>query len=389
MDFSSLFEVPFLLEWATFLLRWLHVITAIAWIGSSFYFIALDASLKDGEAWQVHGGGFYRMKKYLVAPPELPEHLTWFKWESYSTWISGFFLLATLYYGSASLFLIDPATDLLTPWQAIGVSLAGLAIGWFLYDSICTSEVGSSDRRLIAVLFVLLLLAAYFYGHVFSGRGAFMQVGATIATWMTANVFLVIIPNQKRAVAMLLNGETPPAWLGKRSKQRSLHNNYLTLPVVFLMLSNHNPLAFATRFNWVIIGVLLIAGAVIRHFFNERHAGRKEPWWCWGVAGACVVAIVGLSLAGAPENDDRQAELPATRAQLVETVQTRCVMCHAAQPAWPGLAHAPRGVRLDSEAEIVRHLAELRAQAGLSRAMPPGNLTEMTQSERALLRAVR
>jgi uncharacterized membrane protein len=379
--------MEFALEWLTFGLRWLHVVVAIAWIGSSFYFIALDASLKDGEAWQVHGGGFYRMKKYLVAPPELPEHLTWFKWESYSTWITGFFLLATLYYGSASLFLIDPATDLLTPWQAIGVSLAGLAIGWFLYDSICTSDIGRSDRRLIVVLFVLLVLASYVYTHVFSGRGAFMQIGATIATWMTANVFLVIIPNQKKAVALLLKGETPPAFLGKRSKQRSLHNNYLTLPVVFLMLSNHNPLAFATKFNWVIIAFLLVAGAAIRHFFNERHAGRKEPFWCWWVAAACGVAIVLLSLAGAPEEDAKLAELPATRMQLVETVQTRCAMCHTAQPAWPGLAHAPRGVRLDSEAEILRHLSDVRAQAGLSRAMPPGNLTEMTSAERALLRA--
>lgn len=389
MDFSSDFGFPFLLEWLTFGLRWLHVITAIAWIGSSFYFIALDASLKDGEAWQVHGGGFYRMKKYLVAPPELPEHLTWFKWESYATWISGFFLLVTLYYGSASLFLIDPAADTLSPWQAIAVSFIGLVIGWFVYDSICTSDIGKSDRRLIAVLFVLLLAASYFYAHAFSGRGAFIQVGATIATWMSANVFLVIIPNQKKAVALLLKGETPPAYLGKRSKQRSLHNNYLTLPVVFLMVSNHNPLAFATQYNWIIIGVLLIAGAAIRHFFNERHAGRASPWWCWWVAAACGVAIVALSLAGAPAEDSKTAVLPVSHKQLVETVQTRCAMCHAAQPAWPHLAHAPRGVRLDNEADILRHLSDVRMQAGFSRAMPPANVSEMTPQERALLRAVR
>jgi uncharacterized membrane protein len=383
MEWGSLFD------FLTFLLRWLHVITAIAWIGSSFYFVALDASLRNGEAWQVHGGGFYRMKKYLVAPPELPEHLTWFKWESYATWLSGFFLLATLYYGGASLFMIDPSADALKPWQAVVVSLAGLAIGWFLYDSICSSPIADSDRRLILVLFVLLVGATWFYTHVFSGRGALMQVGATVATWMTGNVFFVIIPNQKRAVALLLRGETPPPYLGKRSKTRSLHNNYLTLPVVFLMLSNHNPLVFATRYNWLIVAVLLIAGAAIRHFFNERHAGRASPWWCWWVASACVLGIVVLGLAGAPQSDAVTAAIPVSRTQLVETVQTRCAMCHAAQPAWAGLTHAPRGVRLDNEAEILRHLAEIRVQAGLSRAMPPGNVSEMTAAERALVRAAR
>lgn len=282
---------PMIWEWISLSLRWLHVIAGIAWIGSSFYFVHLDSSLKKvaglpegvgGEAWQVHGGGFYRMQKYLVAPADLPGSLTWFKWEAYTTWISGFFLLCVVYYASANLYLIDPTILAMPAWVAILISLVTLALGWVGYDYLCKSPVGRSDVQLIGVGFVLLVIVAWLFTLVFSGRGAFVQVGALIGTMMVANVAMVIIPNQKKVVAAMLAGKEPDPALGAQAKQRSMHNNYLTLPVLFLMISNHYPLSFGTRWNWLIIAIILVVGAVIRHFYNERHAGRPSPWWTWG-----------------------------------------------------------------------------------------------------------
>ncbi len=269
--------IALLWEWLNFAARWTHVITAIAWIGSSFYFIALDLGLKrreglpagaHGEDWQVHGGGFYHMQKYLVAPAQMPEHLTWFKWESYATWLSGFFLLCVLYYGSAELFLIDRSVADIAPWQAVAIGIAGLVAGWVVYDLLCKSPLGSNDYALYAVLFAFVVAMAWGFTQVFSGRGAFLHLGAFTATIMSANVFMIIIPNQKIVVASLLKGESPDPKFGKIAKQRSMHNNYLTLPVLFLMLSNHYPLAFGTQFNWIIIALVFLMGVTIRHFFN-------------------------------------------------------------------------------------------------------------------------
>ena len=386
---------PIVWEWVNVLVRWLHVVTAIAWIGSSFYFIHLDASLRRrdglppgvaGEAWQVHGGGFYNMMKYTVAPPELPEKLTWFKWEAYATWLSGFALLSVLYYHGAELYMIDPAVLDIPWWGAVLLSLGALGLGWLVYDRLCKSPLGKDDVKLAAAGCVFLGLVAWGLSHVFSGRAAMLHVGALIGTMMSANVFRIIIPNQTKAVAAMKAGRVPDPALGKQAKQRSLHNNYLTLPVVFLMISNHYPLAFGTRYSWVIVAVVLVVGAVIRHFFNSRHAGKPTPWWTWAVAAAGVAVIVGLSGAGT-RTESAAAPARVEFAQVEEVVLSRCSMCHAAQPVWEGIGVPPRGVMLDSAEAISRHAPQIRTWAALSDSMPPGNVTGITPEERRLLAA--
>ena len=279
---------PILHEWVSMILRWLHVVAGIAWIGSSFYFIHLDLSLKareglpagvQGDAWQVHGGGFYHMVKYLVAPARMPDELTWFKWEAYTTWLSGFALLIVVYYFGAELFLIDKSVLDLSPLAAGAVGLGSLALAWLAYEAMCRSPLGKHELALALIGYVFLVALTYAFTHVFSGRGAFTQIGALIGTIMVANVFVVVIPNQKKSVQALLAGQVPePRW-NYEGKQRSVHNNYLTLPVVLLMISNHYPLLFATRYNWVIVAIVLLLGPLIRHFYNSRHAGKGSPWW--------------------------------------------------------------------------------------------------------------
>jgi uncharacterized membrane protein len=390
---------PQISEWISQIIRWIHVITAIAWIGSSFYFIHLDLSLKKreglpegvgGEAWQVHGGGFYNMRKYLVAPPELPNELTWFKWESYSTWISGFFLIVWVYYLHADLYTIDPSVQALAPWQAPAIGIGGIVVSWFAYEGLCRSPLGKNGVVLGVALFVYILLAAFAFTQVFNGRAAFLHTGAMIATWMSASVFFIIIPNQEKVVATLLAGGSPDPKLGKEAKLRSTHNNYLTLPVIFLMLSNHYPLAWSSRYAVAIIGLIVIAGAVIRHFFNSQHAGKGSPWWTWALAALCIWAAIWLSIIGKPGNANlAAAPMNATPAavtasfdEAVLTIQSRCSMCHAAEPVWDGVTTAPKGVRLDTPEEIARHAEVIRVQSVLTHAMPPNNITEMTLDER-------
>jgi uncharacterized membrane protein len=385
-------------EWLNFGLRWLHVIAGIAWIGSSFYFVHLDSSLKrrgglpdgaGGEAWQVHGGGFYNMVKYLVAPARMPDELTWFKWEAYTTWISGFFLLVVLYYGHAELYLVDPLGFANPKWVAIAASLVLLVVGWVVYDELCKSRLGRDDTVLSAVGFVFLVALSWLSTLLFSGRGAYMQMGALIGTIMVANVFLIIIPNQKKVVADLIGGREPAPELGEQAKQRSMHNNYLTLPVLFLMISNHYPLAFASRWNWLIIALVLVVGAVIRHFYNVRHTGRPSPWWTWGVAAAGVAVIVMLS-AGGPSQSERAAALPEQEVAFADVegiVLSRCSMCHAAAPLWPGIGVAPKNVILDSPEMIRLHAREIYLQAAATDAMPPANVTELLPEERGVLAA--
>jgi uncharacterized membrane protein len=386
-----------LVDWVEIFVRWLHVIAGIAWIGSSFYFVHLDLSLKQrpglperayGEAWQVHGGGFYHMVKYLVAPSRMPDELTWFKWEAYATWLSGMGLLVIIYYFSAELYLIDPAVLALPVWAAVTISLAGLALGWVVYDQLCKSPLGRDDARLAAVGFVFLVLLAYLFTWLFSGRGAYMQMGALIGTMMVGNVAMNIIPNQKKVVAALLKGEQPDPALGASAKQRSMHNNYLTLPVLFVMISNHYPLAFASRFNWLILAIVLVVGAIIRHFYNTRHKGLPSPWWTWGVATAGVLAIVWLSsFKPAEVAAAALPEEPVRFAQVEEIVLGRCSMCHMAEPVWEGLAVPPKGVMLDTPERIRLHARQIYLQAAHTEAMPPGNLTEVTPEERRLIAA--
>jgi uncharacterized membrane protein len=383
-------------EWASLILRWLHVVAAIAWIGSSFYFIHLDLSLRPrgdlpdgvhGEAWQVHGGGFYRIMKYLVAPRETPEELTWFKWEAYTTWLSGFALMVVVYYLDADLFLVDKSILNLTPAQAGLFSFCSLTLAWLLYEIACRTGLGQRELGFAIGGYLFLVALTYAFTHVLSGRGAFNQIGAIIGTIMVANVFAVIIPNQKKIVASLVAGQTPDPKLGKTSKERSVHNNYLTLPVVVLMISNHYPLLYATRFNWIIVAIVLALGPVIRHFFNERHAGRKSPWWVWGVAAAGVIAIGLLSAAGPREVKAGALAAQPTFADVEEIVMSRCSMCHAAEPVWAGIATAPKGILLDAPAHIQRNIRLVGRVAAWSGAMPPGNITEMTGEERTILSA--
>jgi uncharacterized membrane protein len=385
-------------EWASLIFRWLHVVAAVGWIGSSFYFIHLDLSLQkraglpegvSGDAWQVHGGGFYNIVKYLVAPKQLPDHLTWFYWEAYATWLSGFALVVVVYYLDAELFLVDKSVMDLSPLQAGAFSLVSLALAWGLYEIACRTAFAKHELAFVLIGYAFLVALTYAFTHVLSGRGAFNQIGAIIGTIMVANVFLNIIPNQRKTVAALIAGDKPDPRYGIEGKQRSVHNNYLTLPVILLMISNHYPLLYATKYNWIIVAIVLALGPVIRHFYNSRHAGNGSPWWTWGVAAAGMLAILWLS--GAGPRDARIGVLPGETTpnfKIVENiVSSRCSPCHASEPVWANIATAPRGILLDDADHIARNARLIGRNAAWSNAMPPGNITEMTPAERAILAA--
>lgn len=385
---------PALADGIELALRWLHVIAGIAWIGSSFYFVHLDASLVKrpglpegiaGEAWQVHGGGFYRMQKFTVAPPELPDKLTWFKWEAYTTWLSGFLLLMVLYYAKPDLYLIDPRIMPLEPWRARVVGLTSILLGYLVYEILCRSPLARNDLQLAIVGSVLLVLFTFATSRVFSGRGTMIQVGALLGTCMVASVAHVIIPNQRKAVRALLAGRTPDPELGRRAKQRSLHNNYLTLPVVFTMIAGHYPLVFDNRLNWLILALALVIGFLVRHFFNERHKGRPSPWWTWAATSAVAALALWLARPAEEPTSSARAEPVPTFAEIEAIVASRCAMCHAERPVWPGLASAPKGVRLDTPENIRRWAPLIALQTVHSRAMPPGNLSGLETEERARL----
>jgi uncharacterized membrane protein len=389
------------LDWAEFAVRWLHVITAIAWIGSSFYFIALDLGLRpeaserqgaNGGAWQVHGGGFYHIEKYLVAPERLPADLTWFKWESYATWLSGFAMLVLVYYVGAEFYLVDPAILDVPIWAAISISLGSLVFGWLLYDQICKSRLGEDNTRLMLALYVILVAVAWGYTQLFSGRAALLHLGAFTATVMSANVFLIIIPNQKIVVKDLLAGKKPDPRYGKIAKQRSTHNNYLTLPVVFLMLSNHYPLAFSSQWNWLIASLVFLMGVTIRHWFNCHHARRPAPYWTWAATVGLFALIVWLSSLDTRSGVAGAAQVQASAQRFAQAegfeevaaiILGRCSMCHAEAPGYPGLRRAPGGLHLETEAQVARAARQIYLQAGLSHAMPPANLSFMEPQERA------
>jgi len=386
-------------EWIEFGVRWLHVITAIAWIGSSFYFIALDLGLRrpddlpdgvTGEEWQVHGGGFYHVRKYSIAPDRLPEHLTWFKWESYSTWLSGAALMAIIYWVGAEIHLIDRSKTDLSTVQAILISGVSLAVGWLVYDSLCKSRLGNRPGALMVLLFILLTAMAWGYDQIFTGRAALLHLGAFTATIMTANVFLIIIPNQKVVVADMKAGRVPDAKYGRIAKLRSTHNNYLTLPVIFLMLSVHYPLAFATEYNWLIASLVFLMGVTIRHYFNSMHAGRGKPHWTWAVTAVIFICIMWLSTAQMLNT----TEAAPVRSSFINhpefgdvrsIVATRCSGCHAQQPVWSRVHWPPNGVVLESEADIIRLARAVYVQSAASVAMPPANATLMEPDERLII----
>ena len=371
-------DADYLRDLADLVLRLLHVVAGIAWIGASFYFIRLDLGLRRpedakegvaGEYWGVHGGGFYHSQKYKVAPPTLPEHLHWFKWEAYTTWLSGFALLVVLYWLDAGTRLVDPAVADLSAWQAVASSAGGLALAWLAYDAAC--RLLRDDRAVAVAVAVLVALSSFAAGELFAARAAFLQVGAMLGTIMAANVFFVIIPAHRELVRAKQQGREPNPAPGLRAKQRSVHNNYLTLPVVFTMLAGHFPLAFGAGRPWLVLLAIFALVAATRHFFNLWHVGRRA-WWILGLAG---VGAVALALALAPEGVEA-TDVPGDDV-AASIVSRRCAACHSG-------VSAPNGVRLENLAQMVQHAAAIERQVG-SRAMPPGNTTGLTEQERTQL----
>ena len=400
-----MYDLAIIWDWIAFAIRWLHVITAMAWIGASFYFIALDLMLKPapgmpegahGEEWEVHGGGFYHTTKYLVAPERLPAHLTWHKWQSYTTWLSGAALLMIVYWMGGELFLLDPTKAELSLWQGILISAGSLTIGWIAYDFMCKSKLGETPTLLMLLLFVILVVMAWGYDQIFTGRAAQLHLGAFTATIMTANVFFIIMPNQRIVVADLKAGRTPDAKYGKIAKLRSTHNNYLTLPVIFLMLSNHYPLSFGTEYSWIIASLIFLTGVTIRHYFNTMHATGTGPHWTWAVTVLLFVLIAWLStMSGIDTYEEAEARALTPYEQkyasaagfedAFDTVLGNCSMCHAREPVWEGLRWAPKGVVLETQSDVARYAEQIYLHAGVSTAMPPPNAVQMDNDARAAI----
>jgi uncharacterized membrane protein len=384
----------YLLDWANLLLRWTHVITAIAWIGSSFYFVFLDSSLTPpldaqlqregvtGELWAVHGGGFYHPVKYAVAPPKLPDHLHWFFWEAYSTWLTGFSLFTVSYLWSAGTYLVDRSLMDWSPAMAVVAALSFLVVFWLAYDAVCRwfGQRERGDAIVGALVLLLVCIASWLACHWFAGRAAFLLVGAMMATAMSANVFFWIIPGQKKVVAALRAGQAPDPVHGQRGKQRSVHNTYFTLPVLFAMLSNHYSFTWSHPRNWLVLILMMAAGAAIRQFFVLRHGwklGRNRHPLPYAVVGVVVIAVVAVWLRPAPSAQPVAAG-PVSFAQVQQVVTQRCTLCHGAQVQM-------KNIRLDSPEAIAQHAAQIYQMAVVSKIMPMNNATGITEQERALL----
>jgi uncharacterized membrane protein len=385
----------YLLDWANLLLRWLHVITAIAWIGSSFYFVFLDSSLVPaadpklreegvtGELWAVHGGGFYHPVKYAVAPPQLPPHLHWFYWEAYSTWLSGFALFTVSYIWNASSYLIDRSLMNWSPGAAVAVALCFLVVFWMLYDAICQvfGRRRNGDAIVGALVFLLVCVAAWLACHWFAGRAAFLLVGAMIATAMSANVFFWIIPGQRKVVKSIERGEAPDPIHGWRGKQRSVHNTYFTLPVLFAMLSNHYSFLYTHQPNWVVLVLMMFAGAAIRQFFVMRHGyklGRNRHPAGYALVGVAVIAATLVWLTPQQSEAAKTPVAVADYAAVAKVLEQRCYQCHGAQVQM-------KNVRLDSPEGLKSHAQGVYQQAVVAKTMPLNNATQITDGERALI----
>ncbi len=387
----------YVLEWLNLLVRWLHFTAGIAWIGTSFYFVWLDDTLTPpqkpedarrgvlGEVWSVHGGGFYHNQKYLTGPKGEPltEHLHWFKWEAYATWLSGMAMLAIVYWIGAGTYLIDKSVMNLTPAAAIAISIGTLAVGWLVYDALCRLL---ADRPLLlgGIVYVLLALAAWGLSHVFAAQAAYMHVGAIIGTIMVANVFFWIIPGQRKMLADIRAGREPDPRPGQLAKTRSVHNTYFTLPVLFIMISAHYPMTYDNRYGWLVLAVIGLAGVLLRYFFVLSHKNKIVP--ALPVAAAVLLAAAAIAIAPHPRS------LPAagssvTFAQVRPVIAQRCAVCHSPVPVQPGFAEPPDGVLLDTPAHIRANASRIYLQAVQTRAMPLGNVTAMTQAERALVGA--
>jgi uncharacterized membrane protein len=382
----------FLGEWLNLLIRWFHMIVGIGWIGTSFYFMTLDYGLDTAERksagvygtqWQVHGGGFYHVEKFTVAPPQLPAHLHWFRWDAYLTWVSGFALMVVQYYVHARSYLIDPAVMPLEVWQAIGISVVSLLAGWVIYEGLCRSPVGQSTVLLGLAVFALILAAAVLYTKVYSARGAFLHVGAFVGTIMAFNVFMVIIPNQRIMVGQLLKGEPPDARLGLIGKQRSTHNNYLTLPVLVMMVSPHYPFLSAHPQAWLVVALIIIMGALVRHFINRAEAGDDLARFDWALplAAFALVSAIWLTAPRAPA----ATGAVMSDSEVLALSAKHCTMCHARKPTHESFKEAPKSVTLESIGDLRKHAALILTQTVQNKAMPLGNQTAMTEDERAKL----
>ena len=376
----------YLLEWLNLLVRWAHVIVGIAWIGASFYFIWLDNRLEPstdpklaGELWAIHGGGFYNARKYRLAPDRLPPTLHWFKWEAYWTWITGFALLVLLYYVNADFYLIDPAVMKLSTGAAIGIGLGSLVLGLAVYEGLCRSPLAKHEVLLSVVLLLVFMLAAWGLTQIFSGRGAFIHFGAILGTIMAGNVAHVIIPGQRELVRAKEEGRLPDEKYSLRGKQRSVHNTYFTLPVIFTMIAGHHAMTFGHSWNWLVLIAMALAGALVRLWFVARHKGPAPAWTL--ALSLILVGVVVIMLSPRPQAGGEAPGFPEVR----QVLDARCLGCHAEKPAFPGLAEAPKGVKLDTPERIEAQRLQIHQQTVLSRAMPPGNVTSMTDEERRLL----
>ena len=382
-------------DWVGLLLRWAHVMLGILWIGTSFHFIWLDSSLRKetdqpegtiGASWMVHGGGFYHALKYKVAPANLPRELHWFKYEAYFTWLSGFLLLGVVYYLGATEFLIDPSVLSLSPLAAVAISIAALAFGWIAYDALCRSSIGQNTALLTAAVYVLVVGAAYAFTQIFSGRAAFVHVGAFIGTIMAGNVFFIIIPNQKKTVAAMVAGEAPDPRLGLIAKQRSLHNNYLTLPVVLMMVSNHYPLLYAHANSWLYVAGVLLIGGLVRQFSNAKDSGETARYVNWLLpAAAVVLAALFISSFDFSAGGNAANAAPVHFAQVQPIIAQRCLACHSATPTDPAYKAPPKGIAFDKPEDVRRYAQQIYRMAVSTHVMPLGNKTGMLPEERDLV----
>ncbi|AZZ94318.1 hypothetical protein EUZ85_27790 [Hahella sp. KA22] len=393
---------PYYIDWINLFIRWFHVIAGVAWIGASFYFVWLDNSLQDppdwkkekgikGDLWAIHGGGFYEVAKYRLAPEKMPATLHWFKWEAYTTWLTGFMLLSLMYYFGAETYLIDKSVMELSQWQAIGIGVGLLVAGWALYDGLCRSPLSRNGYVFGSLLLGLAILASWGLTQVFSARGAYIHVGALMGTLMAGNVLMIIIPSQKALVNAVKAGAAPDPRLGENAKLRSTHNNYMTLPLIFIMISNHYPMTYGHEWNWAILSALVVITAFARHYFNLKHRGVKQP----AILVIAMVMFIGLAVIvkSTGKADSADAEQAADTAdkvgfmQAAAIIHNRCASCHAAKPTQAGFAEAPAGVLLDTTSGVMRHLQQIQQVAVDSNYMPLGNLTGMTDEERQQLGA--
>jgi len=396
-----------LTEWLNLGIRWIHMTVGVAWIGASFYFVWLENNLNrsnpreglSGDLWAIHGGGIYHLEKYKLAPPQMPENLHWFKWEAYTTWLSGVALLMVVYYLNPSLYLVLPGSDM-SPVSAVAIGFGSLIVGWFVYDLLCDSPLGKKPALLGLVLFILVIAACWGYSQIFSGRAAYIHTGALIGTIMVGNVFRIIMPAQRALVAAIEQNRTPDPLLPAKGLLRSRHNNYFTLPVLFIMISNHFPSTYGSQYNWLILAALGALSVLVRHYFNTRHDSNRFAWAlpAAAVGMICLAFVLSPSRQPVPQNlapatpeqasvsEQQNGSVTYSQFNEVSTViEQRCTVCHSANPTSPLFSAAPAGVMFDTPEQIKQMVDKIHAQTIASQIMPLGNITQMTQEERNLL----